>query len=984
MHPLRRFTVNAHAKAILTTTVALATAALTFAPSALATTPVVVPAGGDFEQTPLVYSTQATCGLLCHIAISRAAEGSNHYLHTEYESLLGVIGTDAGTATITSPQFSWTKSTPSAVTFAIERRSSLGGLVGIDSGAAFTVALVDDTAAVTRNVISEELTTSQPSFTPLSVSVPAADIADGHTYHLAITESFRSLLGALGAGSVDIDNAALAITPSTTAPSIGSTSLGTPGEHSVSATATVDPHGEATTYGLQYGTTVGYGSETTLGSIAEGEEGFQQVGSSLSGLLPNTTYHARFVVKDAGGSTFGPDMVFTTAATSPPSLGSASVGAITEAGAIVDGTVDPGQNATSVLVEYGPTTSYGQTTSTQSIPAGNGSTSVQLPIGGLSPSTTYHARVVATNADGSVHGMDLSFATSASGSTTAPVIGPTSTSALAERSATLQTTADPHGEAATYDVEYGLSNTYGSTTTTQPIAAGSSGAQSLSIPVSGLAPATTYHARVTVSTTAGTSHGLDVVFTTSALSPPTVSAASVGSISESGATVDTTVNPGQNATSVAVEYGPTTSYGQTSAAQNVVAGAGATAVHVPLAGLVANTIYHARVTVTNADGSNESQDLTFTTSSGGTGGAGNSEAASVTSTSVDGLGEHVATVHAVIEPHGEEASYEVQYGPSTAYGAVSAAQIIALGTSGGSPVSVALSGLQAGTAYHARVRVVSSAGAATGSDVAFTTTGSSSSTGNGTADAASGSGSGAPGSGDAQSGGGTGVVSGAAACLRVQAKRRGPAARYLSVPTIEEISAAHPLSVALAKAAGKRTKLRYSVAGAPFVSTSARIVKLTPSQLKRSTTAIRFVLSAARRKTRSLRLVLSSTPCGVVLSVKRVGAQLQVTVSRLTRSHGVVLSLPHGLAVPSALTLVTTTKNRAFRLKRGRRGIVLAPKAVSPAVTGSAGTLSVTRLSGQVTGLVLRFPARRGLTGAIKARITSAGGSIQAVSASVR
>ncbi|HEX4482682.1 MAG TPA: hypothetical protein VH081_02745 [Solirubrobacteraceae bacterium] len=982
MHFPRRFTAVAHAKAILTTTAALATTVLILAPSALATTPVVVPAGGDFEQTPLAYSTQASCGLLCRIATSRQAEGSNHYLHTEFESLLGVIGTDAGTSTITSPQFTWTKSTPGAVTFAIERRSSLSGLIGINSGASLAVVLVDDTSTTTTTVLSEELSSSQATFAPVSVTVPAADIADGHSYHLVITESFRSLLGAVGAGSVDIDNAELAITPSAAAPSIGTTSLGTPGEHSVSGTATIDPHGESTTYAIQYGTTVAYGSETGLGTILEGEEGFQQVSSSLSGLQPGTTYHARFVVKDAGGTTFGPDMAFTTAASSPPTLGSASVGAITETGAIVDATVDPGLNATSVVVEYGPTTSYGQTTASQNVAAGSGSTSVQIPLTGLTAGTSYHARVVATNADGSVHTADVGFATTSGGGSPAPAIGATSASAIAERSATLQSTANPHGEAATYEVEYGLNTAYGSTTATQAITAGSSGAQPLSIALAGLSPATTYHARVTVSSTAGTSHGLDVVFTTAAPSSPSVSAASVSSIGESSATVETTVDPGQNATSVAVEYGPTTSYGQTSTTQNVPAGSGASTLHVPLAGLSANTIYHAHVTVTNIDGSSESQDLTFMTTSGGIGGAGNGEAASIESTSVAGLGEHVVTIDAVIDSHGEEASYEVQYGTSTAYGSLSSAQIIAPGTSGGSSVGIPLSGLQAGTTYHARLRALSSAGATTGSDVAFTTSSSGGSSNGGSSNGgAEGSGSG---SGNGQSAGvGTGVT-GAAACLRVQAKRRGPAARYLSVPTIEQISAAHPLSVALARAAGRKTKLRYSIAGARFVSTSARVVKLAPSQLTRTTTPIRFVLSAAHRKTRSLRLVLSSTPCGVVLSVKHVGGQLQVTVSRLTRSHGVTLSLPRALAAPSALTLVTTTKNHAFRLKHGRRELTLAPSSARPRVRRSAGAVSVTQLSDQVTGLVLRFPAPRAVTGAIRARITSAGGSVQAVTASLK
>ncbi|HXP29063.1 MAG TPA: hypothetical protein VN804_04855, partial [Solirubrobacteraceae bacterium] len=172
MNFLRRLTGKAQAKATVVATAALATAALILAPSALATTPIVVPAGGDFEQVPLAYSTQATCGLLCKIAVSRQAEGTNHYLHTEYETLLGLIGTDSGAATIASPQFTWTKSTPSAVTFAIERRSSLTDLIGLNSGVSFAVGLVDDSASTTTVLLNEELSSTQATFAPLSVSVP--------------------------------------------------------------------------------------------------------------------------------------------------------------------------------------------------------------------------------------------------------------------------------------------------------------------------------------------------------------------------------------------------------------------------------------------------------------------------------------------------------------------------------------------------------------------------------------------------------------------------------------------------------------------------------------------------------------------------------------------------------------------------------------------------------------------------------------------
>ena len=340
----------------------------------------------------------------------------------------------------------------------------------------------------------------------------------------------------------------------------------------------------------------------------------------------------------------------------------------------------------------------------------------------------------------------------------------------------------------------------------------------------------------------------------------------------------------------------------------------------------------------------------------------------------------------MIDPQGQEASYEVQYGTSTGYGSASSAQLLPLGTSGGQAVSIAVAGLQPGTTYHARFRVVTSAGTTTGGDIAFATLVAGTGTGNATA---GGSGGGDSSSGGSSTQGASTAGAGAAGvptCLRVQAKRRGPAARLLSVPTLQQITAAQPLRVTLAKAAGKKTRLRYSIGGAPYVSTSSRLVKVKPSQLgSKPSTAVRFVLSAAHRRTRLLRFVLSSTPCGVVLGVKRVGSQLQVSVSRLTRSHGIVLSLPRGVGSPIKLTLLTTTKNHAYRLHGARGAIRLAPKAAQPRLRRGSGTLSVTQLSDQVTGLVVSFPAGKTVAGsAIKARVSSAGGSVQALSASVK
>lgn len=77
---------------------------------------------------------------------------------------------------------------------------------------------------------------------------------------------------------------------------------------------TVDPMGHPTGVNVEYGTTAGYGS--TAGSIAlipESRTTAEPVSTTLTGLLPKTTYHYRIVaVNFPTGTTYGPDQTFTT------------------------------------------------------------------------------------------------------------------------------------------------------------------------------------------------------------------------------------------------------------------------------------------------------------------------------------------------------------------------------------------------------------------------------------------------------------------------------------------------------------------------------------------------------------------------------------------------------------------------------------------------------------------------------------------------
>ena len=76
-------------------------------------------------------------------------------------------------------------------------------------------------------------------------------------------------------------------------------------------TGNVNPNGAATTYHVEYGLTTGYGSQTSPVSAGSGSSPVA-VEVDLTGLDPDTDYHARLVAVSANGTTNGPDIPFTT------------------------------------------------------------------------------------------------------------------------------------------------------------------------------------------------------------------------------------------------------------------------------------------------------------------------------------------------------------------------------------------------------------------------------------------------------------------------------------------------------------------------------------------------------------------------------------------------------------------------------------------------------------------------------------------------
>ncbi len=184
------------------------------------------------------------------------------------------------------------------------------------------------------------------------------------------------------------------------------------GETGATLKGQVNPHGYATTYQFEYGTTTSYGTKVpaTAESAGSGTTNVA-VSKAISGLKGNTTYHYRVSATNAYGTSVGADKTFTT-----PKLPSATTEAasgVKEKEATLKGSVNPNANATTYQFEYGATTSYGTKVPLSPESAGSGTTAVAVSkaISGLTEGATYHYRVVASNAAGTVNGLDKTLKT---------------------------------------------------------------------------------------------------------------------------------------------------------------------------------------------------------------------------------------------------------------------------------------------------------------------------------------------------------------------------------------------------------------------------------------------------------------------------------------------------------------------------------------------------------------------------------------------
>jgi hypothetical protein len=376
---------------------------------------------------------------------------------------------------------------------------------------------------------------------------------------------------------------------------------------SATLNGTVNPNGLTTSVHFEYGLTTSYGFSTATHNY----NGIttQNVSANITELSPNTTYHFRVVAINGGGTRYGGDRTFTTLSpTGAPGVTTNPATNVASFSATLNGSAYPHGLTTTVHFQYGTTTGYGHTTASQT-KTGNTYQSVSANISGLSASTRYHFRIVATNSAGTTYGADRTFTTlSATGP---PVVTTNPATFIASFSATLDGSLDPHGLSTTVYFQYGTTTSYGLTTSLHTKTGNTY--QNISATISGLAAGARYHFRIVATNSSGTVYGADRTFTTlSATGRPVVITDPATNVTSFSATLNGTVDAHGLTTSVHFQYGTTTSYGLTTANHsfggNTYQNASAN-----ITGLSGSTTYHFRIVATNSAGTTYGSDKTFAT-----------------------------------------------------------------------------------------------------------------------------------------------------------------------------------------------------------------------------------------------------------------------------------------------------------------------------------------------------------------------------------
>jgi hypothetical protein len=331
--------------------------------------------------------------------------------------------------------------------------------------------------------------------TSVAVSPTLSGLTPGTSYHYRVVATSSAGTGQGADGLLTTSSAPQVVTGSASGVTATSATLN----------GTENPTYRATTWYFEYGTSTSYGTKTAAKSAGSGTSQVS-VTAQVTGLTSGRTYHFRLVATSDAGTSRGADETFLPSAA--PSVTTGTASSIKDTSATLRGTVNPTGQATTAYFEYGTSTSYGTKSAVKSVGSGTGSTSVSIAVAGLAPGTTYHVRLVASNATGTTTGGDQTFTT-----TGPPGVHTTPATGVSSNAATLTGSVDSRGHSTSWYFQYGPTAGYGERTSTRSQSS-SVGARSVSETIAGLTAGTAYHFRLVATNSSGTSYSADAVFTT--------------------------------------------------------------------------------------------------------------------------------------------------------------------------------------------------------------------------------------------------------------------------------------------------------------------------------------------------------------------------------------------------------------------------------------------------------------------------------------
>jgi hypothetical protein len=391
------------------------------------------------------------------------------------------------------------------------------------------------------------------------------------------------------------------------------------------------------------------------------------------------------------------------AVTGAPVVTTGSVTEIKEKEATLHGTVNPEGAETKYYFEYGTTESLGSKTAEASAGSGTSNVEESKAITGLTGSTKYYYRIVATNTNGTTDGSKGTFSTTAK-----PVVETKPATSIGETEATLNGSVNPKGAETKYYFEYGTTESYGSKTAEASAGSGTSNVEE-SKAVTGLTLGTTYDFRIVATNNNGTTDGANQKVTPSG--KPSVETKAATSVSETGATLNGSVNPKGAETKYYFEYGTTLSYGSKTAEVSAGSGISPLEENKAVTGLTASTTYDFRIVATNTHGTTYGSNQVFSTT-------GKPSVETKPATSVSETG---ATLNGVVNPRGAETKYYFEYGTTESYGTKTAEVSAGSGTTGVEE-NKTITGLTAGTEYYFRIVATNTHGTTDGSNQRFMAT----------------------------------------------------------------------------------------------------------------------------------------------------------------------------------------------------------------------------------------------------------------------